>query len=87
MYVIYLKATAKDTNPNFAGEVNHYYYGKRENDITWLVKNDVKRYAREYAFSTKAAACKAKKAHEYEEPYWVNEAEVLTWEEAVQRAN
>lgn len=86
MYVIYLRAIAKDCNPNFAGEVNDYFYGKRENDISWLIQNDVKTFASEYAFATKAAACRAKKVHEYDEPYWTNELQVLTWDEAVELA-
>lgn len=81
MYVIHVTATAKADNPNFAGKINHYYYGKHESDLNWYVKNDIA--PREYVFKTFAAACRAKKVHEHEERYWTNEVEVLTWEEAV----
>lgn len=86
MYVIYLRAIATEDNPNFAGEVNDYFYGKRENDVTWMVLNDVRTWEKEYYFATKAAACRAAKAHEHEERYWVNEIQVMTFDEAVELA-
>lgn len=86
MYVIYVREIATEDNPNFAGEVNDYFFGKRENDVTWLILHDVRTFANDYFFATKAAACRAKKVHEHEELYWTAEVEVLTVDEAVELA-
>ena len=74
-YVIKKTTTATETNINFKGETRIYYTGKRG---IFIDRIEILTYwAREYGFSTKAAAAKALK-HYSENVNWFNNT-FKTW--------
>lgn len=68
-WIIHMVYVAKDTNPNFAGEVHHLWYGKQDEllhniDNVNLGVSDLSPYLiHEYGFKSKGGASKALSAY------------------------
>lgn len=63
MFGIMCVATATEDNPNFAGEVKTYYYGKKQTRLDDEGKV-LKQYVDEYGYTTKGAASRSLKCLE-----------------------
>lgn len=82
-YIVKITATAKENNPNFAGEIQIWYHGR--GDAFWKVDERkepfLQEWLRHFALdSGYNSECDAKRNYSYrhhDEPYWDNKAEII----------
>ena len=83
-YIIKVTATATSDNPNFAGEVHTYYYGKNqsrisENEIVEPLTALSKYFLTEYGYKRRCDAVKASKFWDNDAKYWDYVTEIIEY--------
>ena len=84
-YLVKETSTATEQNPNYAGDVSIYYFGKAEQMLaregTHIPRdnfNHIEWYIAEYGYSRK---CDAKRAYTYRHPentkFWTSTVEIV----------
>lgn len=90
-YVIRTVSTATEDNPNFAGEVHTWWYGKGDTYLAFKVKN-AKAWHNEFNYLDEqniaeygyARKCDAVRSYAYKHPentrFWTTRAEIIEFE-------
>ena len=81
-YIIKVTATATSDNPNFAGDVQTYYYGKGQFMISYREEpvNALSKYlVTEYGYKRKYDAVKASKFWDNDAKYWDYKTEIIEY--------